>query len=378
METFLDQIDVVWGYKYSLLCSGAGAAWSFTVLALSRCSFMYHNTEEVGFFSKTFLDQRGQRLGCVRYGSRFAADSHVRVGQAFAVMACLCATIALVGFGAALCWRLRQDRKQALWRCGRFGMGGAFVCQLLSFTIVGSEALCPQRCKLTGVGALSLFNTVVILVLLVTSCCLPPPRHNWLTLLPREADTERSDKVNEEQHTLATGDPTNESPTPAVWTSEMQSSPRFRSAFLALLSLACSLSFCGLRRCSFMHVDTTTTDVGYGAMSTGLGLYSQAVDDQVDFLGCVVYPKGMQPDSPLRAARTFGVFAMALAFLSVAISVAQLFCKTHQKVMWTMLRTTLPAAACSHLLTFTIFASSSCNSNHSARCRLGKTNHMPT
>lgn len=356
-------LDTLARFRYEFAWVGTFLTWVFALLVVCRCSFMYDDTVEIGLFSKAFFDQRGQRLGCVRYDLIFDPDRPFRAGRAFGLMACLCSSVALTCFSAAHC---QVYRKCLLWRIGRNSLVGAFSSGVLLFVAVGSN-LCPNGCRLTGVGALALFNVVAMLVLVVGVFHLPPPTETYFALTT-------SSRNGVEQMSTGGSNPSGvrEGETLNI---PIQSLPRFRFALVGLLGLAFSLSVVGVSRCSFARVHSTMGPFhGQAIMSTGLGLFSQAVDDHGRFLGCVSMPSNSEVDRPLKAARIFGVVAAGLAAVAVVIGITQLFTVKEklQQFFWSSLRVILPASCCSHVLIFTVFASLNCSREDSVHCRVGK------
>lgn len=355
-------LDTLARFRYEFAWVGTFVTWVFALLVVCRCSFMY-DTVEMGLFSKAFFDQRGQRLGCVRYGLMFDPDPPFRAGRTFGMMACLCSSVALACFSAAHC---HVDRKCLLWNIGRNSLLGSFSSEVLSFIAVGSN-LCPNGCTVTGVGALALFNVVALLVLLVGLFHLPPPTKTYFALAPKVRDGAEQTSTEVSNPSRENGDETLNVP--------IQSLPRFRFALIGLLGLAFSLSVVGVSRCSFARVHSTVGPFqGQAIISTGLGLFSQAVDDHGRFLGCVSMPSNSVADRSLKASQFFGVLASGLAAVAVVVGVTQLFIVKEklQQFFWASLRVILPASCCSHLLIFTMFASLDCRQDDSVHCRVGR------
>lgn len=182
-------------YRFGILWTASLGIWFFSWLSATQCNFFYNITIDnstattFGFFARSFADMHNSEtsLGCVRYGgsashntsgSIVIADPYRRAGQWFAILTCLGTTTAFFATTAVLVvaphtranlppatttgsavlqnttWR------SVAWGTLRISSGLALIVALLSFTILGSPQLCKGgSCRLTGVGALAVFNT---------------------------------------------------------------------------------------------------------------------------------------------------------------------------------------------------------------------------
>mmetsp|Transcript_5139 Transcript_5139/g.15036 ORF Transcript_5139/g.15036 Transcript_5139/m.15036 type:complete len:476 (+) Transcript_5139:144-1571(+) len=189
--------------RWSLL---AGTIFAFVAANVSTfgCRFMNSGFEDasndffngdrqqteqgLGFFRGAVYEDDGDFQGCLSYSSDFENsffdDSAVGAGRAFAVM-----TYILV-YGAAiisiLLALLNHPIKKILWLVMRGSLVGAFVTNLLSFSIMATD-LCHDdvavgvdeyrqlRCEVGASGTMAIVNVLVLLALSVASFLVGMP-----------------------------------------------------------------------------------------------------------------------------------------------------------------------------------------------------------
>lgn len=343
-------------YKLSLACAGCAVAWLFSLVEVTHCSFLgsLGSRARYGLFSRSFTDLKGEHLGCIRYGGEEfdGFDSSLRAGRSFGVLTVLYLT--MVVLSSTCCVIMLPRRTRLLWSVNKFLLSAAAFSQMLTLMAAGSRVctnLEEEPCELVGVGILGIFNIVVLMLLCVTFWSLDPPQSKLLQLVAHEQrPTARADRNCIER--LSYKDPT-----------------RFRMLFSGLILITMAMSAITLRRCTFLMVKAT----GYGPtnISSGLGLYTQAVQVQGSFVGCVAYPSSFSFDLPFKTARFFATLSILLlsgAFLAATVS---LFRKDVQRRTWLIMRALLPLSSFFLLLSTTAMSSDNCSLQGVTSCRLG-------
>lgn len=356
--------EILYRYKLALACASCGFSWLFSLLEVTHCSFLgsMESRERFGLFSRSFTDQKGEFLGCIRYGGHEVDefDASMRAGRAFGVLTLLYLTMVMVS--PVCCVFIAPRTANIFWRANRFLLCAATLSQMLTLLAASSRVcsnLQAEACELVGVGILGIFNIVVLMLLCVTFWSLDPPESisKWLRVVNLDAQRQPdppsdSNFIRNCVGKLSARDPT-----------------RFRLVFTLLTFLALVMSAITVGRCTFLMVNAT----GYGltSISSGLGLYSQAVQVQGSFVGCVAYPTSFSFDPPFKTARFFATVAVLLASGAFVVASISLFRKQSQRVAWLAMRALLPLSSFSLLLSTTALSSDNCSLQGVTSCRLG-------
>ncbi|GKY90953.1 hypothetical protein MPSEU_000068100 [Mayamaea pseudoterrestris] len=407
-----------------LLLATHTLATLFSILALTQCSFMIENTQnvsssaglvdkiQVGLYSRSIYDNdTGAKLGCVQYTDHDDFDSMLKAGRAFGTFTALFSCTSLACLLTVLCCLPRRSGK-LLWSLGKYLLMTATVSQMFTFFALGSDYLCQvSDCKLTGVGILSSFNVIILgtaaamyyLESVPTTAWLAwwqesPTHHLERTTTPK-ASNKRVNLQNkyayDRSHAKAARatinacpeaameelDPYNLPPSFAIEAAGRNSNANtimgwrsqriFRITLLCLFLVSWLLSIIGVQRCTFMLVGPSN---GSQDNFSGVGLFSRGVYYRGKLIGCVDYPHAtrMDFDAPFQAGRIFGgVTAFLMTFICL-LKLWQVFAHRARREIWLMIRLLLPCATFSQLLTFFVYKTETCSMNDLVDCVPGK------
>lgn len=344
-------------HKLLLAWSGSVTAWLFCVSQVTQCSFLGNGgTNRIGLFSREYSDQKGEFLGCIRYTRKEVdtMDSMMRAGRAFMVVTLL--YMSLVVAGSSYCILMAPRRCNKIWRANKYLLAAAALSQTLTLLAAGSRVCGYERdepCELVGVGILAIFNIFVLIILCTTFGSLDLPLFQWLQLIESEAHVNRSQGRNRNFILRYSG----------------QNPARFRVFLTGLVLIVMVMSAVALSRCTFVVVEAA----GYGPtnIASGLGLYTQAIQVQGSFVGCVAYPTSISFDRPFKAARSFATLSVVLtlgAFLSFSVALVR---EDAQRMLWMLLRVLLPLSGFFLVLGTVALRSDNCGVQGATNCRLG-------
>lgn len=404
MDVVKKILESSWKYKSPLVFAGAWLAWMFSTLSLTNCNFMLvgnSNDERLGLLSRSYVDEQGgERLGCVKYSSSdHVVDSLFKAGRVFGVMTVLCASLVVSLMSAVLLWKSEPKTRFLLWNIAHLGLVAATVFQVLSFIALGSNR-CIGGCTLKGAGVLAVFNIGLLSLLSTGLFFLPLPPTPWLLALWQTDDpnnntlTGRKQQNAHEMDDQATG-VDRQQPESSVGsveisesfvsessqTSDLSSDSKtsiqgltsFRLSTVILIAVAWAISIMGVQRCTFAVVKPKS--YSQSSVSSELGLYSHAVDNNGEFLGCVAYPNHTvrEFDGAFRAARAFGAITTLLTTGVFVLGILQLAVMRLVKGSWYAFRAMLPAATITQLVAFVAFGSEKCSLQGLVECHPGGT-----
>jgi hypothetical protein len=357
-------------------------AWIFSVLSLSKCRFMTSSQGDLGLISRPFFDDNGEYLGCVKYGVDDDDDSGLRLGRAFGIITSVCITVslAIVVYSALL-----GNAKVILWKLAHCSMASAAFSQMVVFAALSSKE-CLGDCKLAGVGILAVFNTILLDTLCLAWFYVPVPSTKRIAWSHVKHETETTANSLTHDKTLSLADsagPKDEAASVESGdTHASQDSPEhfaciqdlavFRLTTVLLIGIVWVASLIGVRRCTFLEKGFDAEDQ---SNFSGLGLYSQAIYEDDDFLGCVAYSSTEVKDfdGSFRTARAFGAMTALLTSVIALLSLLQLFQRRYLQQCWYCFRVMVPTVTCVQLVTLAALDSDVCKLQGENECRLGGT-----
>jgi hypothetical protein len=360
-------IEIMQRYNGFFLLTVHWFAWLFTILAVTGCNFMETQGDNIGIFSRPYFTLDGESLGCIKYT---AMDGMLKAARGFGIMASILssATVLLVTYSIA--WRLHK----LAWKICFYLVLGTTFCQVMTYLALGSRR-CISGCSLTGTGSLAVFNTILLIGLSIATLKVIPSGQPWMQWYEVEESsrmltTESACKNNLEDDRSDVSSTTssrreNRENRPFF---SIQKLTGFRIITVGAISITWIVSIVGLRRCTFLQ-----TGPKNGTIVTRMGLFSQAIESQGEFFGCVAYPESVKEefDGPFKTARAFGTIAVFLLTILVVVMIIQLFVKRVVELSWYTVRAVMTAATSSELIVFCIFDTKICNVDEHSECHLG-------
>jgi hypothetical protein len=344
-------------HKLPLAYAGSAAAWLFSALQVTQCNFLgHHDANRIGLFSREYLDQKGEHLGCIRYSQSEVDDfdSMIRAGRAFGVVTLLYMTMVVAS--TSYCILMAPLGANNIWRANKYLLAAAALSQMLTLLAAGSKVCNVEKddhCELVGVGILGIFNIVVLIILCAAFASLDPPKSRWLRVVE------------------SAGARVNTSPggSNVIQRLSAHNPACFRFLFTGLVLIATVMSAVTLNRCTFLMVDAA----GFGPtnIASGLGFYTQAIQVQGSFVGCVAYPSFFSFDRPFKSARFFATLSVILSSVSFLAAALSLFRRDLQLLSWTLLRILLPVSGFCLALGSVALRSDNCSLQGTTTCRLG-------
>lgn len=357
---------------------------------------------EVGIFRRASYGIDGTRLGCVSYEE---TDSMLQTARLFGTLTPMLTGGSLLLVGASLCFRPKSS--SLLWKMA-FGLTFfAILSQMLTFLALGMEMCTLNDCRLTGVGALGVFSILVLLVLSTLLYIEPTPTQPWLLVWSdRYLEPESLSEASDNQERTLDGGFEDDNTIPAevkrrrthfapeieiVEETERHSEeetsfavstrgggayscsvPRFvfRLIYVGLVLVSWSMSLFSIQRCTFLLVGLKSTSRN---LHSGLGLFSRAIYENNDLIGCVTYTDDLRGsfDSPFLAGRAFGVLTSLFLTLGAILTVIQLFVGSWRSEIWLSMKGILLAACVAQILVFVVFGTGVCNVNDQTQCVVG-------
>lgn len=407
MTTAMEFLDTIASFtvefatknQSTLLFTGLGISWVFALVIVTRCRFMTADELDYGLFKQPYFGgESGEEfLGCVPYiqggEDDHEDDSGLRAGRSMAVFTVLFTSVSvLCAVSATLAPKEDLVLLRRLWKVTHGCVAVAAVSQMLVFVALSSK-LCSTGCTLTGVGQLSIWNTMLLDVLTLTWFFVPLPSSQWIRWYDASKMRTKSGNVQPQDRSIANdtvvhynrNDLPDEKQCDESIISDHSCIPQekndilgnvqdllsFRLATATLTVIAWVVSLVGIRRCTFLEAPTDIYQSSFAA----LGLFSQAVYDEGTFLGCVSYPPNVigQFDSAFRTARAFGTMTTMLTTGYIFLFAIQFVSTKLVRQCWYALRVLIPMAMCTQLVTLAVFDSNVCHFRDEGRCRFGAT-----
>jgi hypothetical protein len=320
--------------------------------------------DEIGLFSRPFVTSEGEFLGCIKYT---AMDGMLKSARGFGIMASVLSSASVVIVTYSIVWRLNK----LVWKIGFYFILATIFCQMMTYLALGSER-CFSGCSLTGTGSLAVFNTMLLIGTAIATLQIVPSEQPWIKWYeveePRkDMKTENSCQNNSEDDRSDVSSTTSTIREDRPFFS-IQKLTGFRIVTVGIIGITWIVSIVGLHRCTFLQAGPKD-----GTIVTRMGLFTQAIEIQGEFFGCVTYPERVKEefDSSFKTARAFGTIEVFLLTILLLVEIMQLFVKRIVEFSWYTMRALMTAATASQLIVFCIFDTEICKMDDLSECRLG-------